>query len=209
MKKIILALLIVLVTGVNFAWAEESASAEEALPLEIQLLTKTAEAGDVRAQIDLGKAYYIGIFMEENQKHKYDHTQAIYWFTKAAEQEHPEAEYFLGQIYYWGDTSFNGGVEQDYEQSVYWFTKSAEQGYAESQHYLGWMYFDGEGVLKDNKTAYMWASLAIGNLDDSEKEAGCRELLEELEAEMTLEETWDAHNMAMDWLEQHEAEQIK
>ena len=48
--------------------------------------------------------------------------------TKAAEQDHAEAQLMLGMMYHEGK-----GVPQDYKQAANYFTKAAEQGYAAAQ----------------------------------------------------------------------------
>ena len=60
-----------------------------------------------------------------------DYKQAVYWYSKAAEQGLAEAQYNLGLCYYEGK-----GVPQDYKQAVYWLSKAAEQGLAEAQESL-------------------------------------------------------------------------
>ncbi|MDC1341956.1 hypothetical protein N8222_09165 [Oceanospirillaceae bacterium] len=44
-----------------------------------------------------------------------------------------------------------------------WYTKAAEQGHAKAQSNLGVMYEYGNGVLTDNRRAYMWYNLASYN----------------------------------------------
>ena len=56
-----------------------------------------------------------------------DPKQAVYWFTKAAEQGYANAQYNLGVMYANGE-----GVTRDHKQAVYWYTKAAEQGYVEA-----------------------------------------------------------------------------
>ena len=51
---------------------------------------------------------------------------------------------------------------------------AADQGVASAQYNLGVMYGKGQGVLKDNVLAYMWANIAGANGYDVEK---LRELL--------------------------------
>jgi len=63
---------------------------------------------------------------------------------KAAENNHTEAQIYLGVMYE------NGyGTTVDVYEAVKWFRKSAEQGYHWGQHNLGIMYRDGKGVKRD------------------------------------------------------------
>ncbi|MDX2464407.1 MAG: tetratricopeptide repeat-containing serine protease family protein [Porticoccus sp.] len=73
------------------------------------------------------------------------------WFTKAAEQGHAEAYFYLGAAYAGGE-----GVPKDAVKAVEWWTKAAEQGDADAQAWLGAAYYDGEGVAKDAAKAVEW-----------------------------------------------------
>ena len=77
--------------------------------------------------------------------------RAAYWYRRAAEQGHAEAQYSLGFMY------VNG---EDDAQALIWFRKAAEQGDARSQALLGGMYHQGQGVPRDDLQAYAWFSLA-------------------------------------------------
>lgn len=96
----------------------------------IVTLTLKAKSGEAEAQNALGEAYYDGKGVTENL------TEAVKWFTKAAEQENAKAEYNLGNCYYYG----YGVQYKDYGEAVKWYTKAAEQGNAEAQNSLGYYY---------------------------------------------------------------------
>jgi TPR repeat protein len=53
-------------------------------------LVSKAEAGDARAQNDLGRCYYKALGVAQ------DYNEAVKWYTKAAEQGNSEAEQGLG-----------------------------------------------------------------------------------------------------------------
>ena len=95
----------------------------------IVTLTLKAKSGEAEAQNALGEAYYDGKGVTENL------TEAVKWFTKAAEQENAKAEYNLGNCYYYGY-----GVYENYGEAEKWYTKAAEQGCAEAQNSLGYYY---------------------------------------------------------------------
>ena len=76
---------------------------------------------------------------------------AVKWYTKAAEQECPEAQYELGDCY-----SYGIGVAKDLEQAFEWYQKSAEQGDCTAQCNLGYCYENGIGVEKDVIKATEW-----------------------------------------------------
>ena len=116
----------------------------------IVTLTLKAKSGEAEAQNALGEAYYDGKGVTENL------TEAVKWFTKAAEQENAKAEYNLGNCYYYG----NGVQYRDRGEAVKWYTKAAEQGYTEAQNDLGYCYEFGEGVEKNYKEAVKWYTKA-------------------------------------------------
>ena len=110
---------------------------------------KKAEAGDARAQVQVGYAYRKGEGVDK------DHKKATFWYRKAAEQGDKEGQYCLGGYYEIGK-----GVEKDDVQAFYWYKKSAEQGYAEAECSLGLCYDKGQGVAKDLNQAVYWTRRA-------------------------------------------------
>lgn len=116
----------------------------------IVTLMLKAKSGEAEEQNALGEAYYDGKGVTENL------TEAVKWFTKAAEQENAKAEYNLGNCYYYG----YGVQYKDYGEAVKWYTKAAEQGCAEAQNSLGYCYEFGEGVDKNLKEAVKWYTKA-------------------------------------------------
>ena len=120
MKKIYLIMILFFAT----------ASGVFAQTANIVTLTLKAKSGEAEAQNALGEAYYDGKGVTENL------TEAVKWFTKAAEQENAKAQYNLGICYYYG----YGVQYKDYGEAVKWYTKAAEQGYAEAQNSLGYYY---------------------------------------------------------------------
>ena len=100
-----------------------------------------AEQGDADCQFYLGE-YYHG---------KQDFTQALKWLTLAAEQDHPEALFYLAG--YYGDGEV---VEQNIELSIQMLTKSAELGHADAQISLAWHYAEGINVPQCHTTMLKW-----------------------------------------------------
>ena len=140
MKKIYLIMILFFAT----------ASGVFAQTTNIVTLMLKAKSGEAEAQNALGEAYYDGKGVTENL------TEAVKWFTKAAEQENAKAEYNLGNCYYYG----NGVQYRDRGEAVKWYTKAAEQGYTEAQNDLGYCYEFGEGVDKNLKEAVKWYTKA-------------------------------------------------
>ena len=54
-------------------------------------------------------------------------SQAVYWWSKAAEQGDADAQYNLGRAYWLGD-----GIPMNKPLAVYWYRKAAEQGNADA-----------------------------------------------------------------------------
>ena len=122
--------------------------------------------GDINAQ------FHLGIVLEN------DLEWAIYWYKRAAEQGHYEAQLNLGikyacvlkdsqQAIYWlqnvaekGNIEIKyvvanfyysglGCINKDYQKAVYWYQKTADQGYERALFRLGYMYAKGIGVPKN------------------------------------------------------------
>jgi len=70
---------------------------------------------------------------------------------RRAEAGDPEAQFQLGNKYYWDD-----GVTKDYTEAEKWFRKAAEQGLADAQFLLGVSYMQGSGVTQDDTEAVKW-----------------------------------------------------
>ena len=93
----------------------------------------------------IGKFYHNGIGTDKN------HTEAVKWWRKAAEQGYTKAQYNLGIAYANGE-----GVPEDRSEAVKWVRKAAEQGDANAQCLLGFYYILGKGVAKDMSEAVKW-----------------------------------------------------
>jgi hypothetical protein len=117
--------------------------------------TPIAEAGDARAQYNLG-------WMHANGKGTpQDFKAAIEWYTKSAQQGYVNAQYNLGNLYLRGQ----GASQNDY-LAFSWFIKAAEQGDAPAQYNLGRMYLLGKGEDKNILEARFWIKQAIENDDE-------------------------------------------
>jgi S1-C subfamily serine protease len=149
MLTTILVLCMIIVTLPPLAYAEMSESDDLA-----SIKTK-AEKGNAEAQFQLGSKYYTG--WEEVAK---DEKLAEFWYTKAAEQGHADAQTELAYMYLKGI-----GVSEDYKQALAWYSRAAEQGDMDGQFWLGHMYAEGIGVVQNNKLAYVWFSLSATSGD--------------------------------------------
>lgn len=110
-----------------------------------------AEQGDKRAAFLLGARYASG------RAGVQDDSEAVRWFTVAAQGGLAEAQYNLGIMYASGR-----GVALDPAQAARWYQRAAEQGLAEAQFNLGTLYGTGRGVPRDEALAATWLERAAG-----------------------------------------------
>ncbi|GAB7024920.1 hypothetical protein JCM15764A_01680 [Geotalea toluenoxydans] len=110
----------------------------------MELLKSMAEQGYAPAQFKL--AYYSYTGPASYDCLKQDTKEAYYWFGKAAEQNHREAQYEFAMLF-----NPKSGLKQyaDAEKYVYWMQKAADAGYAKAQYALGRMNEKGEHVPQD------------------------------------------------------------
>lgn len=100
--------------------------------INIDMSTQPTDAKDL---------YHLGLLYEIGRGVPQDEGLAIKWYTKAAEQGNPTAQFHLGVSY-----STGRGVPLDYDQAVKWFRKSADQGDQDAQYCLGIMYENGRNL---------------------------------------------------------------
>jgi uncharacterized protein len=153
----------------------------------VESLTKSAEQGNIKAQLQLGIRNFIGLSMPQNYQ------QAVFWYHKAAEQGSSSAQLQLGGMY---DDGM--GIEQDYQQALTWYLKAAEQGNAVAQIKLGNMYTNGNGVIQDYIEADKWFIIA-----DASGHSGGNKNRKLVEKHMTPEQVNEAKKRAGDWTTEH------
>jgi len=150
--------------------------------LSLEILQKRAAKGDLKAQLALGWRYYKGNGVPTNK------TEAVSWWTKAAEQGDAEAEFALGEQKYemgWDYEFGSASVAQEklqaakcYREAFEWYLKSAQQGYANAQDAIAWDYEIGQGVAQDKAEAAKWYAKAFQSYNQAakqgDKDAQCR-----------------------------------
>jgi TPR repeat protein len=150
-----LALALSLVQSPGNGAAAQSSSAQETITSpklsssEVVQLQSAGEAGDVGAELALGRAYQDGNGVRQNDE------LAAKWYRKAAEQGNATAQNNLGIMYRTGS-----GVEKSKEEAVNWYRRAALQGYASAMFNLGTAYYNGDGVQSNEFRAYDWFLLA-------------------------------------------------
>ena len=112
-------------------------------------IKRKAEAGDARAQYQLGWMYSIGhgVILSD--------IETVKWWRLAAEQGNAMAQYGLGHMYFYGK-----GISQSTTEALRWWRLAAEAGNAEAQYDLGYMYQNGNGVSKNDEEAVKWYRMA-------------------------------------------------
>ena len=114
---------------------------------DAQKLRRAAERkGKAEDQYQLGFLYYLG-----EQGLQRDLVAAAKWWSKAAAQEHADAQYSVGLSFTKGE-----GVEQNHELAVTWYEKAAEHGHVGAMGRLGWLYRIGRGVQQNDALAVEW-----------------------------------------------------
>lgn len=113
-------------------------------------LKLAAKANDVESMNQLGILHY-------SQK-EYD--QALVWFRKAADRDHPESQSFLGDLY-----RFGRAVKQDYSEAIRWYEKSATKNYPHALYMLAVLHGQGHGTPADRTKAnvYYEKAAAVGH----------------------------------------------
>lgn len=128
-----------------------SSSALGASSTDLNGLAHSAQSGDVVAQIQLGNMYANGT----GDIHR-SYSEALRWFSMAAEQGSALAQYNLALLFE------NGlGTERSLADAATWYQRAAHMGHAGAQLNLGYIYEHGLGVnqsMTRAKELYMAAA---------------------------------------------------
>jgi len=108
-------------------------------------------------QFELGYAYENGDFHGWAPGFSRDYRKAFHWLSRAAQANHPRAQYRLGIL-----NAQGWGTPRDRAQAVEWFSRSARNGYAPACYHLGWMVHKGEAVPRDDDRAVRLLEQAAG-----------------------------------------------
>jgi len=114
--------------------------------LKLRYFRLAAEKGDAEAQILLSLAL-------ENvpDKKSPQNEEAFQWMKAAADQGHPQANYYLGNFYRSGTW-----VEADGQKAFECYSKAAEQGNSDGLDRLGECCAFGTGVMIDESLAFQY-----------------------------------------------------
>lgn len=134
MKKwVIVGLSLFMGVFLGFAVPAGADEGEDFYNRGLELYEKRDNSGAYKQFIDgaakghAGSQYYAGLICEEEEKYN----QAAQWYTKAANQGLPEAQFKLGKCYFEGM-----GVPVDKAASKKWLLKATDKGSIEAQKFL-------------------------------------------------------------------------
>jgi hypothetical protein len=128
-------------------------------------LQQAADAGNIRACLDLGVMYELGLGVEQNAG------EAAIWYDIVQQQEaellkqgntrDATGQFYVGRYYQFAADAKNNPVK-----ASGWYRRAADQGHAEAQCSLGDCYANGVGVGKDLTQAMQWyeKAAAQGNV---------------------------------------------
>ena len=91
------------------------------------------------------------------------------------------------------------GIPRNSEEAVKWYLKAAKQGQVDAQYDLATAYYMGDrGVARDDKTAFVWLTIALPSLRGVIREfaIGKRDLIAE---KLTPEQLAEAQKIAAEW----------
>lgn len=147
-------------------------------------LKKSAECGDVSAQVEL--AHYFN----DSRHHKYYSLEkAAKWYEKSAENGSSESILAIARFYKKGV-----GVDKNYSKAFYWLSQGFKQDDPVAELWLGEFYENGWGTDKDLVMAYMMYDLGgTAGVDDKERIAPL----------MTQEQIREAIKKSHEWQEEH------
>jgi TPR repeat protein len=146
----------------------------------LRYFQRGAEAGDTRAQTNLGYLFDQGLGVKQ------DYATALTWYRQAAEAGNALAQNNLADLILRGE-----GVAQSDSEAFRWFEKSASQGHTGARIKLGYLYANGRGTQKDLQAAYEWI-MAASLAGDQRGQY----LIKPLEASLSAEQLRTARNRA-------------
>lgn len=142
----------ILILSFFFAWIKSDITLAKESVLNLSLLKKQAERGDVKAQNALGDYYNSTPDLTRTQGcSPYNRRQTIKWYTKAARQGYTKAQKSLGMLY----TQIPC---PDYDKGIYWLKKAAPKGDVEAQMRLGYVYYMSSSTVE--KAIYWYKKAA-------------------------------------------------
>jgi hypothetical protein len=97
----------------------------------------------------IAERYYYGRGAQQSYE------EALNWYRRAAEYDHPDAIYSVGWMHAAGE-----GVDRDFAEAARWHRRAADIGHAGARAELGYLYDTGRGVPRDPAEAVRLYRLA-------------------------------------------------
>lgn len=101
---------------------------EEGIPEAFLPLACYAQEGDAKAQYDLAECYEGLSIIREDCLLPWDHSLAMKWYQRSAEQEYAPAQFRLSGLYFLD--------HNDLEKNAYWYKKAASNGFPVDEDFL-------------------------------------------------------------------------
>lgn len=144
---------------------------------------QAAEAGDAKAQVDVGAYHY----------RRGEHEEALRWFTRAAEQQDSRGEYSLGVLHLEGS-----GTPKDEATARRWFEQAAARWNLDAMNNLVALHYRQRQTGDHLVQAYVWTSLAA-----SAGHKVSQNNLAPIKAELNADQLASAEQAAAAWLKAH------
>lgn len=188
-NKIFLVSILAGILSINHAHAQYHEQNAAFDTMDIQSLTNQASSGNHHAQFFLAKR------LQKGQGVAKDASKAIYWYTRAAEQNIAPAQLNLGIMYLRGE-----GVPANMAQGRSWLEKAANLGDNRASYALA-MIDEKQQRLVD---AYKWYDLSSrdGMLDESVRNRA-KAKVGELALNLSSAEIESAKKSANAWFQSH------
>lgn len=163
--------------------------------MPLAMLQKKADAGDLKAQFELGSRFNYGRELPKNTR------EALRWLRRAAQGGNTDAQRLLAVKLFEGHD-----VVVDHTEALFWALKLADTGDRPGQVMLGRMYANGEGTARDLVRAYMWFDIAattvsgkpLAELEQKARDDAAVEL-DKTASLLQPGEITDAQQLASDW----------
>lgn len=126
----------------------------------IQELKRQAETNDPAALWNVGCAYYNG-----TNGVSVNYTEALKWYTLAANSGYVDAMKFVSDMYYHGQ-----GTEENHTYALEWAKKAAIAGDIDSQRNTALLYYKGDGTEKNLEEAFYWQKKVAENKQAQKEE---------------------------------------
>jgi len=119
---------------------------------------KGAFEGDAYSQYRYSRMFHRKVCLSKSDSKS--ESESARWCRMAAEQELADAQYELGEKYYFGK-----GVQKSSAKAIEWYTRAGRQGHVDAQRTLGLIYMEGQSVPVDFQKAVKWYKMAADQGD--------------------------------------------